>query len=343
MIHRYLPIVRYKSGERTAIANLSPQGRVGVVPVVVLAPEQFVAKKVTKKLAAIPAPSVVAKEIGAMLGNSPFYLDASRLADNGAAHPIGNVAAACRALGLNLIPTIPFASTQAYSNECFAVANADGRGILLSMDVPSFMNAANWVQNYPFAVANTDIMLDLGDSVAGFAGLGNLAVQAFQQLHNATSWRSVILAGTSVPANFAGYPAGQHLLPRTELQLWQNVNAAALAYRLDFADYATVSTAPPPSGISWGFPINAKYSLPNDFLVCRGVATKGPNGIDMGVQLRGHAATIVNYPSRNRLAHCWADAQIDQIASGSISPANLEHWVGLAVNRHIELTRSIIP
>jgi hypothetical protein len=343
VVHRYLPIVRYKSGERTGITNLSPQGRNDVVPIIVVAPTQYVPKKATNKSPAVPAPALIANEIQAMLGNAPFYLDASSLPDGAGAHPIRHIAAACRAAGLSLIPTIPFASTQLYSVDCFAIANADGRGILLSMDVPSFMNIPNWIQNYPFAIAATDIMLDLGDNVANFAGLGNLAVQVFQQLHNANAWRSVALAGTSIPANFAGYPAGTYALPRLELQLWNNVRAANLPYRLDFADYATVSTAPPPTGIRWGFPINVKYSLPSDFLICRGVSPKGPNGVDMGIQLRGHAATIVNHPGRNRLAHCWADGQIDQIANGVASPQNLEHWVGLAINRHIEITRATVP
>ena len=99
---------------------------------------------------------------------------------------------------------------------------------------------------------------------------------------------------------------------------------------------------PPPAGIKWGFPINVRYTLPQDFLICRGVSTTGYGGVDMDKQLVGHAKDIVSYSGRHRIS-CWGDGEIDNIASGKTSQGNLETWVQISVNRHIELTRQQIP
>jgi hypothetical protein len=60
------------------------------------------------------------------------------------------------------------------------------------------------------------------------------------------------------------------------------------------------------------------------------------------VQLTGHANSIINYANRGRISGCWADDEIDQIGAGK-SPQTLAHWVKIGVNRHVVLTRQVIP
>ena len=132
-------------------------------------------------------------------------------------------------------------------------------------------------------------------------------------------------------------------MSRAELVLWKRLNTIGLKYRLDFGDYGTVSLTPPPQGIKWGYPITVKYTLGAYFLICRGVRTTGANSLDMDVQLRDHAQKIVAYAGRAPLAHCWADAEIDAIASTTKNPGGLAQWVGYSTNRHIENTRTVIP
>lgn len=75
----------------------------------------------------------------------------------------------------------------------------------------------------------------------------------------------------------------------------------------------------------------------------QGVGTTGYYGVDMDQQLLGHAQNIVNFANRGPLAHCWGDAEVDAIAAGSKPPSNLERWVQIGVNRHIELIRANLP
>ncbi|WP_443189728.1 beta family protein [Methylobacterium sp. Leaf99] len=144
-----------------------------------------------------------------------------------------------------------------------------------------------------------------------------------------------------MPANFSSLSQGLHIIPRSEYIIWQHIHAG-LPYRLDYGDYTTPPIAEPPSGIRYGFPINVRYTLINSFLICKGVRTKGVGSVLQAIQLRSHASDIKNYPIRHYLNGCWADDEIDQIAAGK-SPQGLGYWVTIGVNRHIAITRHMIP
>ena len=146
-----------------------------------------------------------------------------------------------------------------------------------------------------------------------------------------------------MPENFMKYDKDDtHLIERLEWTLWQQLISMSLPYRLDYGDYATIAIGPPPADIRWGFPINVRYTLPTQFLICRGVRTRGEGAKDMDKQLIGHAITITNYKKRDRL-DCWADDTIDKIAAKDEKPGNLEYWVQIALNRHITRVRTDMP
>jgi hypothetical protein len=200
-----------------------------------------------------------------------------------------------------------------------------------------------WLHQWPFPTSRTDLIIDFGENVAIAASLGTALDIMFQGINSLGIWRSVTMAGTSLPQNFTGYTAGQHLIPRVEARLWNRLASLPLPYQLDYGDFTSVTPGVTPANIAWGYPINVKYTLPDSFLILRGVRTTGPNAVDMDIQLRGHASGIVAHPARNLLANIWSDDTIDQIAAGAVGTKTLEHWVQLGVNRHIELMHAILP
>lgn len=340
---RYTPILRWKRGERVGVQKLTSAGKTGVTPLFLIAPDQFKQKTATGSKPARSAAEAFADEIKTAWGSTPFYLDASALAPS-AAHPnpLIDIANAARIIGLNLIPATRLTATAAYQADVVAVATADARGVALRVDMQGLTSAASWSTAWPHALSDTDLIADFADQIGFVAALGAAVNTAFSSLHSATLWRSISVAGSSIPANLTGYTAGLHPIVRSEWSLWQQLNAASLPYQIHFGDYATIPLAAPPAGIAWGFPISVRYTLPGHFLICRGVGTTGFGGVDMDVQLSGHATSITMYPQRNALSHCWGDQRIDAIAAGG-SPGNLETWVQISTNRHIEITRNRLP
>jgi hypothetical protein len=323
---------------------LSAAAKSRITPLFLLGSEQFKVKAATQSQAAVPAPAAFTQEVLQSWGSSAFFLDASSLPSAPThAHPLVLIAASARALGLPLVPVANLGVSPQYIAAIQAVDGADHFGVCLRIDMQEAFSVGTWLHQWPFQTSHTDLIIDFGENVATAAALGALLDTMFQGINAFGAWRSVTMAGTSMPQNFTGFTAGQHLIPRVEAQLWKRLTALPLSYQLDFGDFTSVTTGVTPSNIAWGYPINVKYTLPNEFLILRGVKTTGPSGVDMDVQLRGHAAGIRNYAPRHSIPNAWSDNTIDQIAVGTAQPKGLEHWVQLGVNRHIELMHAILP
>jgi hypothetical protein len=204
--------------------------------------------------------------------------------------------------------------------------------------------AANWMGSWPIPFAETDLIIDSASSVSTVLALGAPIHAPFQALHQATSWRSITLAGGNIPANLSGYTVGRTMLPRAEMQLWTSLKTANLDYPLHFGDYATIGPDATTEGIEGPVPINAKYTIRPDYTIFHGVKTKGPGAKPRDQQYRSYAGQIVKMSNRDALAHCWGDQMINVIASSHTSqPGSPASWVSYSVNRHIEITRDQLP
>jgi len=342
---RYVPNLRWKRGEKNALRDLSVAGRENVLPLFLIGSDQFKPKKATTKKAEVPAPLVFAQEIFNCWGASPFYLDASSIPDTpGHDHRLYEIANHCRAMELELISVIRPEATASYLNTVKKVVAHDNRGVCLRISLQEMSEIPKWIGSWPFSLKETDLVIDYLNQAESLLSFGEVVLaEAFRALHKGDKWRSVTIVGTSIPDNFAGLTSGLYKIPRHEKVIWNQLQSAPLPYQLHFGDYATVSTTAPAPGIAWGFPITAKYTLQEEFLICRGVRTTGLGAEDADVQLVKHAKSIASHPDRHVLSHCWADREIDKIETGLNGPRNLEHWVRLGVNRHIELVRSMLP
>lgn len=341
--YRYIPVLRMKQGEKAALQKLSRNGREMVVPLFMCAPEQYVGKKSTRHRATVAPPQLVVDEIKQCWGHAPLYIDASFISPSaGEGHPMADIAELGRISGLQLIPATRLNAHPVYQAAVSAMSDTDGRGVALRIDLQEMTTAAAWASDWKPTLAKTDLITDLGDNVQSVAALGAALDPAFSRLHGAGKWRSVAIAGTSLPSNFGGYQAGAHKLDRVEFLLWRRLAELKLPYRLDFSDYATVPTDPPPKGIAWGYPINVKYTQPEYFFVCRGIRTTGKVCKDMDIQLREHSAAIVAHKERMAVQECWADDVINKMAIGQLKPGGMTGWVSISVNRHIELTRHVL-
>jgi hypothetical protein len=340
---RYIPNLRWKRGEKNALSDLTTSSKTGIWPLFLLGADQFKPRKATKTKPPVPASVIVATDIQSIWGQSPFYLDASPISPTPGSHRFIDIASECRSLGLNLIPATRLGVHSDYENAVLKTASTDGRGVCLRIDLQEMTTMASWVSAWPVPMSETDILVDFGDQVTQVAALGPSLNHAFQTMYQGNAWRSATIAGTSMPENFMGLNAGLHTIDRREKKLWEQLTTSGLPFNLNYGDYASVTTAAPPPGIAWGYPISVRYTLDDAFLICRGVRTMGAGSKDMDIQLVGHAQSINKYPGRHPLGHCWADIEIDAIAARSSKPQGLEHWVRIGVNRHIELVRATLP
>ena len=345
----YNPMLRWKAGEQGALANLSSKS--GITPFILLQREQYAAtksppKKPRKRVPKTPplaAADVFVGQADKAWGAERFFLDASDLPATPSGHHLDQISAAARAAGLQIVPAISLSGDAAYRGAVERMAATDGRGVALRVSFDQMASATSWSGSWFAAPSDTDLIVDLGNSIASMAGAHSLAIAAFSALHRGERWRSVTVAGGSIPPMLTGYKIGETPLARYELDFWTAISGASLPYSLDFGDYATIAPDALNLDVEGSFPVNAKYTIGRQFLIYHGVRPRGVKGVPMQDQLRNYARTIHKRPGRGPLANCWGDIQIDKIATSGASPGSPGVWVKYSVNRHIELTRANLP
>lgn len=340
----YVPMLRMKRGELVALQHVRPLTKAKITPFLDVSSDRFRGTKATSKKPAVSAPDAIAEAIQKHWGSGKIFIDASKVAASAvSSHPILDIANACSASGISMVPATQLSADAAYQADISKIVSKFGQGMCLKIDLAEMAAASAWIGALPVSPSDIDLIVDLGSNVSTALSMSSAVASTFSGLSAGSKWRSVTMVGSSMPENFSGYAKGSYLINRDEATLWNSVVKSGLPYSLDYGDFATVAVTAPASGIAWGFPINARYTLEDEFLICRGVKTTGPSAVDMETQLVDHAKSIVAHPKRAPIAGCWADKQIDSIAATSSGQGNLEKWVNFGVNRHIELVRHLLP
>ena len=207
---RYTPILKWKQGERIALSHLSPAARVDVTPHLIVTQAQFdpsskkakstSAKKPSKKTP--PPPSeYLAKQIVDSWGKTAFYLDVSDLPGSQTKHVLDDIALKANAAGLSLAPSTKLNAPPEYLSAVSRVAKQDGRGAALRISLNQIASAATWMGSWPIPFGDTDLIIDLGGSVATVLALGSPIHAPFQSLYQASSWRSGYACGRKYSCN----------------------------------------------------------------------------------------------------------------------------------------------
>jgi hypothetical protein len=137
MVYRYIPILRWKLGEKKALKAVSePMYKKGICPLIVVTEETFADRSETARSEAMTASFIFADELTKHWGARPFYLDASNIRPSGRGpHPLVEAAKECRTQGARMMPATRLRVSDAYDAAVLAVANADKRGVALTVTV----------------------------------------------------------------------------------------------------------------------------------------------------------------------------------------------------------------
>ncbi len=225
MTYRYIPIVRWKQGEKRAIRLVSQPMARDVWPLIAVTEDTFVDLPETITREPVTASFEFADSVFKHWGNRPFFLDASEIPPSDAGtDPLISAAAECRKLGANLTPATTLDAHHSYEAAVIRVAQTDSCGVLLRVNLREFTSAADWASSWPHALNQTDLLIDLEGNVGAISDLGPALEFGFRNLHRGDEWRSVTVAGTSMPANFSDYEKDdEHFIPRLEWTLWQQL------------------------------------------------------------------------------------------------------------------------
>lgn len=326
----YFPVLRWKQGERCALANLSPTVKQQVSPIIEFPINcDYTDRKVADFC------ENAASDWGT---DQAFYLDLSAIDFTSAPaeeeHPALSLLQATCDEGLQIIPVINpnmdpdlFAAIQQAQGECFfqSIAmrtNENDDDLLL-------VEANDMIRTLGVPRENTDLILDLTDISSG-------AVQAKMRVLNAlvshfgTNFRNTIVLSGSMPGNLQDYVGTEEEaeLPRNDWQLWHRARSHPNTSHVLFGDYTTIPCEfreVPYQGAP-----KIKYTLENNWYIIKGYRPRGRDNQRQQQSQRIASSAFYRGPD-----YSFGDRRIHECANGNWGPGNPTNWVTNDVNQHI--------
>jgi hypothetical protein len=339
----YVPIIKSKRGEFTAVRLLHEDIKEQIRPFVdVLPPNRFASKPKTLAQQLTWVTDQIAAAWRGALWIDTF--DVGPAIVQGKEIAIEFVCRALRAKDFSPIPVTGFQREPAHDHAVARLLSEVATGVCLRLEeedlllpakLPALLDSK--LKLLRVEPSSTDILVDLR-----FLGSGSAAarvqvlVHAFQSIQNLGTWRSVILTGSSMPNSLESVcERGSHgYLERRESEIWLAMRNSTLKRLPIFGDYTTV---PPQYSemdtrtIAKHLGPNVKYTLDGRWYVSRGRSFQ-KNG---SVQYFSIASDIVSLPEFRGPTASHGDRFIADRASGGATCGNPEQWVTASVNSHI--------
>ena len=237
------------------------------------------------------------------------------------------------------------ASPAPYLQSAAAKVGVAAPGLLLRTNLAVLPGALAFVGAHGWNSADVDLLIEVGH-IAEFdpTTLAGYISQAISGQIAAGVWRSVTLSSSSAPKDFGGLPAGVNIVPRKDWLLWHAI-AQLPNLPIDYSDFGVshLDLAEPPGFVMAKATVSVRYTALNHWIMIKGRATTGPNGIAMSAQYLAHAQALVGRQEFNRVQPCWADMRIRAIASGASTPGGRAQWVEINTNRHLTFVAEYLP
>jgi hypothetical protein len=347
---KYLPILKWKQGERIALRNLTETQWNGVVPLVELLPIVATPDAAGLKAALPSYLDKLGKEMAAALLEhasvavdirylAPAYPNQARLAD-----------VVCKKLAadtdLNVIPVITQSMLLETPNEVGKLAAFPEQ--ILRVVAP-FTQAESITQMVKALVAaglpkkSLHVLIDQFSIVGEAAPAKWTAVRPYLDVAMSTACASTTLAGGSFPINLIGMAQGVKDLPRVEWLIWKLLRRAPEYRTVRFSDY-TVSNpamAPDMDPLQINPSIHIRYAADSLWRVFKaGGFKKGkPN------QLKNLCKLLLGDTVYSGQSFSFGDGNYHKQANDPSTTAkngNPSSWRRDATNHHVVLTATAL-
>lgn len=320
----YVPILLAKQGERIGLGRLDPTVRDLITPYLRIVPPEL------RRKDADAAPPEEIGRLARVLGDQAAYLDAvgaprrdRRASPLGAAY-VRDIYEAAEAADMAYVPVYPFGRSDLASTIVGFASEPLGAAFLLRAEA-----AVTWgggrlrdrirdeVRSLGIEPSRLDVIVDLGYLADGADDPAS-TIWLVREVTAAVPWRTLILAGTSIPDSVAREIPDDSLngIERREYALFATVQAA-VNEPLRFADYGIQHPVPPTPNPVPQMRASIRYTSGPFTYVSRGGRPLGeiPSD-DRPSEYREVAARLRDHPQFAVGACCWADQFIEELADG---------------------------
>jgi hypothetical protein len=240
----YVPIIRWKYGERIALRELFPEDKARLTPLLQLTGDVAAAYVASGNVNSSIA--MLLSEIREHWGNAPAFLDLNELVfatESNTIAAIKRVFTEALYLGLDLIPVTTLSREAWYQTGvkkalaeckkgiCFRLFRQDLRSGHINHAINNLLSLMDL--NPPFV----DVVVDFQTVTASDATYYD---NLFKRIPFIRGWRTFTVIGGAFPQDLTGLSVGEYLLPRVEWCLWKDSQPTNPSRKATFGDYATL-------------------------------------------------------------------------------------------------------
>lgn len=349
--NHYVPIVRWKRGEQSALFELDSKIKDIMSPLIEIPPIDWDFENECPKKTIDDHLKNIAVQLKTNWNhpNSIFIdaiqicLDDDDVMENGE-HPLEYI---FRILSNEKISAIPVTSKERGSNYQDAVRkikNIYKTGFAIRLydedfdDINSTLSSiTNRFSTNPNEI---DLILDYKyiDPKLPIGRMSKLISGSLISLPSIMKWRTLTLTATSFPENLSGFESGKDgAIPRVEWLIYQRLLNSSLPRNPAFGDY--IISNPEYSRIDPRFmrmSANIRYTADNEYLIFRGFSVTNPK-YGKWSQSQGLCQRVVTHAKYSGQHYSFGDKYIFDCANGTASTGNAETWRKIGTNHHLTL------
>ena len=348
----YLPGLKAKRGEFSALANLSPTAKSRILPLVDVLPVPWnfrtstPTKALEKHLDDIAGKTLKSWGADQELLVDLFDLPLSERTSVGT-HPVLHLFGSLHRSGVSAIPVTGLERDDDY-NDAIKQAVTWSKGALairllvedIALPAKTSLPLSKLVSKVGADPARSYVLLDFrGLREDEVAVATQRAIASLRSLARLAKWKRTAILGSGMPDSLSSIKAKtQAVVRRTELELWENVASGFAEANPLFGDYGVVNPEfmEPLDPRKMKPSAKIRYTLDKNWLIVKGTSYRKDPG-----QFRSMAALVQGQPGYCGETFSWGDGYIFGCRTRA-TVGSLETWVRADTNHHIEFVSNQI-
>lgn len=354
--NHYVPVLKWKRGERNALENLDTSLKKFMTPLIEIQPITFDHAKGEFKKTIDSHLCNLGPEIKKSWGvDDPIFIDVDSLYLNenftdefveSGEHTVECIIHAAEDEGIFAIPVTGLQRSEEFQLAINRMSQLYNRGVCIRLEESDLADLDTLPERL-FDLTNSlnlnanqiDIIFDYKQitlatplSIKEYTEKLLITMARFPELQ---SWRTFTVLATAYPKNLNKIPTlSEGSLPRSEWIAYKELKKLQLARIPSFGDYNINNPQfvnIDPRLLTLG--ANVRYTAKDDFLIFRGGAIKKYKFNQM-VQI---ANSIIRNPGYYGQNFSYGDKYIFDCAKGNAGTGNSETWVTVGINHHLTL------
>jgi hypothetical protein len=328
---KYVPILRGKPGEFSALQNLEEQVINEICPFIQFIPDTN-PKRVGNYLDKLTVELANAWNFEGNL----IYFDTSFLQDTPF---ISELIRKLEESEINFIPVIHPNSTQGYLD---LIRDRNNNGFCLRIKTPIYRpdklikTFDTILGKYDVKESEIDLLIDLQyiDNEDNLAHYKRTFFRYYNFLTRPKRFRRIILGAGSFPVDINRFKVNRiSRIPRIEGSLWNVVKHDLADTHLTYGDYGNIHPIYNPLSKVYEGSCSIKYTSDTEFFIFRGMkASKVEEGSE---QYHRKSKELISCPVYEGKDFSWGDEHIYKCANREITSGNVGTWVKYTLNHHL--------